>query len=167
MNIFGWLNPALALLAASAGAVVLHGIFRAALSGRATLRFFRWSLIASIAGLMPLSRHLAPIQKISILCVYCSGAAIIAWLRFGLQGRSRGIFALCVTAVLYSDLVFVFTRLFRDAPLFTAPLRQPLPFFQFAQIVFATAFIGLGILVVRKCRTDQATASTIVRVRPT
>ena len=152
MNIFGWVNLAFGLLAASAGVIVLRGVLHTKLSRASTVRFLRWSLVASLAGLMPLTRRLTPVQQICILSVYCSGAAIIAWLKFDLRGRARRIFAVSVTAVLYFDLVFVFTHIFRNPPLFTARLARPLPFFQLAQILFAVAFGVLGILAVRACR---------------
>lgn len=156
VKLFGWIHLAFGLLAAGAGVIVLRGVFQRTLSSASTVRFLRWSLIASLAGLLPLSRHLAPVQQICILSVYWSAAAIVAWLKFGLVGRSRWIFALSVTGILYFDLVFVATRLFRNPPLFTAPLANPLPFFQFVQILFAAAFIVLGILAVSKCRIEPA-----------
>lgn len=156
MILFGWINLAFGLLAAFAGVIVLRGVFKRTLSSASTVRFLRWSLVASLAGLMPMTRHLTPVQQTCIVSVYCSGAAIIAWLKFGLVGRSRRVFALSVTGVLYFDLIFVATRLFRNPPLFTAPLANPLALFQFAQILFAAAFIVLGILAVRKCRIEPA-----------
>ena len=154
MNLFGWINLAFGLLAALAGLIVLRGVFRRTLSSASTVRFLRWSLVASLAGLMPLTRHLMPVQQTCMASVYCTGTAIIAWLKFGLVGRSRRIFAVCVTGILYFDMVFVATRLFRNPPLFTAPLANPLPLFQVAEILFAAAFIVLGILAVRKCRIE-------------
>jgi hypothetical protein len=154
MNLFGWINLAFGLLAAFAGVIVVRGVFERKLSSAPTVRFLRWSLVASLAGLMPLSRHLTPVQQICMASVYCSGAAIIAWLKFSLVGSSRRIFALSITGILYFDVVFVATRLFRNPPLFTAPLANPLPFFQFVQILFTAAFTVLGILAARKCRIE-------------
>jgi hypothetical protein len=155
-NIFGWINLAFGLVAAAVGVVVLHGVFHRHLSSASTVRFLRWSLFASVAGLLPLTRHLAAVQLICMLSVYCSAAAIVAWLKFGLVGHSRQIFAFSVTTILYFDVIFVATRLFRTPPLFTAPLANPLPFFQLVQILFAAAFVVLGILAVRKCRIEPA-----------
>ena len=140
MNLFGWINLAFGLLAAFVGVIVLRGVFKRTLSSASTVRFLRWSLVASLAGLMPLTHHLSPVQQTCMVSVYCSGAAIIAWLKFDLVGRSRRIFALSVTAVLYFDIVFVATRIFRNPPLFTARLAQPLPFFQFVQIFVRSGF---------------------------
>jgi hypothetical protein len=100
-----------------------------------------------------------------MLSVYCSAAAIVAWLKFGLLGRSRRIFVLSVTAILYFDIVLVATRIFRNPPLFTVPIAQPLPFLQVVQIVFAAAFIGLGILAVRKCRIEPARVPALGKFR--
>jgi hypothetical protein len=167
LNFFGWMNLAFGFLAALAGAIVLRGIFHRKLSSASTVRFLRWSLFASLAGLMPLTRHLTPVQQICMVSVYCSGAAIVAWLRFGLVGRSRWIFALSVTAVLYLDIVFVATRIFRNPPLLTARLAQPLPFFQIVQILFAAAFIVLGVLALKKCRIEPAKVPGLGKFRHT
>ena len=153
MNILGWVNLAFGALAAIAGVIALRGVFHTSLSSKSAGRFLLWSLIACIAGLMPLTRHLTPVQQTCMISVYCSAAAIVAWLKFGLLGHSRLIFAVAVTAVLYFDLVFVFTRILGNPPLFTTPLAQPLPLFQCAQILFAAGFLVLGILAARKCRT--------------
>lgn len=156
MSIFGLINLAFGFLAGLAGVNVLRGVFRRSLSSASTVRFLMWSLVASLAGLLPLTRHLTPLHRICILSVYCSGAAIVAWLRFGLLRHSRRIFAVSVTTVLYFDVAFVATRIFRNPPLFTAPIAQPLPFFQLVQFLFAAAFIVLGILAVRKCGIEPA-----------
>src|ERR1700676_4725271 len=115
MDPFGWINVALGLLAAVAGVIVLCGMFQRRLSCASTVRFLRWSLIASLAGPLPLTHHLTPVQQICILSGYCAGAAIVAWLKFGLLGRWRTIFALSVTAVLYFDCAFLSIRIFRTS----------------------------------------------------
>jgi len=145
----------------------LRGVFRSPLRSAPTARFLMWSLVASLAGLMPLTRHLTPVQQISILAVYCSGAAIVAWLKFDLVGRSRRIFALSVTAVLYFDVVFVSARIFRNPPMLTTPITQPLSSFRLVQILFAAAFIVLGVLAVRKCRIEPDRVPALGKIRHT
>ena len=156
MKVFGWINFAFGLFAALVGVFVLRGMFHRRLSSASTVRFLRSSLIASLAGLMPLTRHLTPAQKISILSVYCSGVAIVAWLIFGLLGRWRRIFVLSVTAVLYFDFAFLSIRVFRNSLLFTPLTAQPFSFFQLVRILFAAGFIVLGILAVRSCQIEPA-----------
>ena len=156
MNVFGWISVAFGIFAALVGVSVLRGVFHRRLSSASTVRFLRWSLIASLAGLMPLTRHLTPVQQISILSVYCSGAAILAWHKFGLLGRWRRIFALSVTAVLYFDFAVVFAGLFRKSLLFIPAIADSFSSFQLVQFVFAAVFIVLGVMAVRKCRIEPA-----------
>ena len=167
LNFFGWMNLAIGILAAIAGVAVFRGVFRRSLSAASAVRFLKWSLFAGVAGLMPLSRHLAPLQQICMVSVYCSGAAIVAWLKFGLVGRSRSIFALSLTSVLYFDIVSVFTQLFRTPSLSTMRLMQPQPFFQFVQFLFAAAFIVLGVLAMRKFRIEPDRMSVLGKFRHT
>jgi hypothetical protein len=161
MQIFGWINLAFGLLSALAGVIVLRGVFRRTLSSASAIRFLRWSLFASLAGLMPLTHHLTPIQQICMFSVYCSGIAVIAWLKFGLIGQWRRIFALAVTAVLYVDITLVFIRLFRSSPLFIASIAPSFPSFQLVQSILLAAFIVLGIVAVRKCGVEPARLATI------
>ena len=167
MNIFGWINLASGIGGAIAGVIVLRGVFHRPLSSASTNRFFTWSLVASLAGLLPLTAHLTPVQETCILSVYCSTAAIVAWLKFGLAGRSRPIFAVAATAVLYFDFVFVLTWIFRRPPLLIAPIEQPFSTFRLLQILFAAAFIVLAILAVRKCRIEPTRVSRLATPRHT
>jgi hypothetical protein len=161
MNIFGWINVAFGLFAARAGVIVLRGVFHRRLSSASTVRFLSCSLIASLAGLIPLTRHLTPVQQICILSGYCSGAALIAWRKFGLLGRWRGIFVLSITAILYFDFAFVSTGVFRNSLPFTPSAAPSFSFFQLIQFLFAAAFIVLGILAVRSCRIESANLPTL------
>jgi hypothetical protein len=156
INFFRWANLVLGVFAAGVGVFVLRGVFHNRLSRASAVRFLRFSLLASLAGLMPLARHITPVQSICMASVYCSAAAIVAWFKFGLLGRSRRVFAIAVTAVLYFDCVFVFTWLFGNPPLFTVRLAQPLAFLQYLQILFAASFLVLGALAAKMCPLDSA-----------
>jgi hypothetical protein len=167
LNIFGCINLTFGLLGAVAGVIVLRGVFHRPLSSGSTVRFLMGSLFASLAGLMPLTRHVTPVQLICMLSVYCSAAATVAWLKFGLARHWRQIFTLCLTAILYFDIIFVATRLFKTPPLLTAPLTKPLASFQLAQILFAGAFIVLGILAARKCPNGPASVTSLGKLSHT
>ena len=162
-NMFEWISIGFGVLAAVAGVLVLRGVFQKALSSASTVRFFRWSLVASFAGLIPLSHHLTLVQQICMLSVYCSAAAIVAWLRFGLLGHSRQIFVVAVTAVLYFDIACLATRLFRNPPLLPTVITQPPSLFQLIQVFFAVTFIVLGILAVRKCGIEPSHGKLTLR----
>jgi hypothetical protein len=164
-NLFGWINVTFGLLAAVGGVIVLHGVFHKPLSQGSTVRFLIGSLLASLAGLMPMTRHITPVQQICMLSIYCSALATVAWLRFGLAGHWRRIFTLCVTAVLYFDIVFVSTSLFKNPPLLTTPLAKPLSWFQVAQILFAAAFMVLGIQASRSL-IEPASVPSLGKLRP-
>ena len=69
MKIVEWIQVVLGLLAIVSGAIVLRGVLSVALSGHRVVRFLECSLVASLAGLLPLTRHLSPIQGICMLSV--------------------------------------------------------------------------------------------------
>src|SRR5208282_5751839 len=101
MTTFGWIHILLGLLAIGSGAIVLHGVLKVELSRNRVTQFLRYSLVASVAGLLPLTPHLSPIQGICMLSVYCAGAVVLAWRKFRLAGLWRPVFAFFLVAVLY------------------------------------------------------------------
>jgi hypothetical protein len=155
MKIDGWIHVLLGLLAIGSGAIVLHGVLKVKLSGNRVVRFLRYSLIASVAGLLPLTPHLSPIQGICMLSVYCAGAAVLAWRKFRLAGLWRTVFSLSIVAVLYLNVVSVSIRLFEHSVLFAKVSMESGPPFEVAQFLFASVFAVLGVLAVSKCHTQQ------------
>jgi hypothetical protein len=141
MRIFGWIQVALGFLAIGSGAVVLRGLLRVTLSGHRVVRFLECSLIASLACLLPLTRHMLPIQGICMLSVYCAGVVVLAWHKFHLAGPWRAIFAFSIVAVLYLDVVSVSIQLFNH--------------FAIAQLSLASAFVVLGVLSVRHAQQTR------------
>jgi hypothetical protein len=151
MSILIWINLAFGVLALGYGAVVLRGVLKGTLRSKWPMRFLACSLLASLGGLVPLTRHLGPIQGICMLLVYCCGAAIAAWLRFHLSGFWRPAFAFSVTAVLYLDLVFTSMQLFNHLQISAIALAVHFSAFQVLQFLFAVLFAVLGLLAVKKC----------------
>jgi hypothetical protein len=156
MKILGWIHVLLGLLAIGSGAIVLRGVLRVALSGNRVVRFLEYSLIASLAGLLPLTSHLSPIQGICMLSVYCSGAVVLAWRKFHLAGLWRPVFAFFVVAVLYLNVVSVSIRLFAFSALFAMSPAESVSRFEIAQFCFASVFALLGMRAVRKCHAQRA-----------
>jgi len=113
MTILGWIQVLFGLLAIGSGALVLHGILKVELPTNRVVRFLRYSLIASVAGLLPLTPHFSPIQGICVLSVYCAGVVVLAWLKFRLVGLWRSVFAFSMVGVLYLNVAFVSIRMFR------------------------------------------------------
>ena len=151
MKIDWWIHVLLGLLAIGSGAIVLHGVLKVRLSGNRVVRFLRYSLIASVAGLLPLTPHLSPIQGICMLSVYCAGAAVLAWRKFRLAGLWRSVFSLSVVAVLYLNVVSMSIRLFNYYPLFSMESMDYGSRFAIAQFFLASVFAVLGVLAVRVC----------------
>jgi hypothetical protein len=155
MKILWWIHVVLGLLAIGSGAIVLRGVLKVTLSGDRVVRFLRYSLIASLAGLLPLTSHLSPIQGICMTSVYCSGVVVLAWRKFRLAGLWRPVFAFFIVAVLYLSIVFVSMRLFVLSALFTMPPTKSSALFEIAQLFFASVFAALGVLAVRMCHAQQ------------
>ena len=156
MRIIEWIQVLLDLLAIGSGAMVMRGILRVALSGHRVVRFLECSLIASAAGFLPLTPHLAPIQGICMLSVYCSGVVVLAWRKFFLAGLWRPVFAFSLVAVLYLDVVSVSILLFRHNPLFAMASSESSSCFGIAQLFFASVFTVLGVLAVKMCHVQRA-----------
>jgi len=154
MNVLFWINFAFGVLAVGYGAIVLRGVLRGTLRYKWPTRFLACSLLASLAGLLPFTFRLAPMQQICMLTVYCSAVAITAWLKFHLFGIWRAVFAFSVTAVLYLDVLSGSVQLFTNSRLFTTTLAGPFSALQVLQFVFTVLFGVLGVLVVRKCHVE-------------
>lgn len=155
MKILGWIQVVLGLLAIGSGTIVLRGILRVALSCNRVVWFLRYSLSASVAGLLPLTRQLSLIQGICMLSVYCAGAAVLAWRKFHLAGLWRPVFAFFIVAVLYLNVVSVSLLLFKHSPLLAMALTESVSRFEIAQFFFASVFAVLGVLAVRMCHAQQ------------
>jgi hypothetical protein len=156
MKMLGWIHVVLGLLAIGSGAIVMRGILRVALSGDRVVRFLRYSLLASLTGLLPLPPQLSPIQVICMLSVYCSGAVVLAWRKFHLAGLWRPVFAFFIVAVLYLNIVSVAMRLFEHSALFAMASTASGQILEIAQFLFASVFTVLGVLAVRMCHAQRA-----------
>lgn len=155
MKILGWIQVVLGLLAIGSGAIVLRGVLSVALSSNRVVWFLRCSLIAALAGLLPLARLLSPTQEICMLSVYCSGAVVLSWRKFHLAGLWRPVFAFLILAVLYLNVVFVSIRLFTYAVWFAMSSSESVFRFEIAQFCFASVFAVLGVMAVRMCHAQR------------
>jgi hypothetical protein len=155
MSILGWIQVVLGLLAIGSGAIVLRGVLRVAPSGSRVVRFLEYSLTASLVGLLPLTGHLSPIQKICMLSVYCSGAIVLAWRRFHLAGLWRPVFAFMIVAVLYLNVDSVAIQLFNHLPFSAMAATNAGSHFRIVQFFLASVFAVLGVLAVKRCHAQR------------
>jgi hypothetical protein len=151
MNLPIWINTAFGVPATCYGVIVMRGVLKGTLRRKWPAIFLACSLLACVAGLLPLAGHLAPIQDICMLSVYCSAAAITAWLKFHLFGVWRPVFAFSITAVLYLDVVTGSMELLKIARIFSNALAVPSPAFHILQVLLALALAVLALIAVRKC----------------
>jgi len=166
MRILVSISICFGLLAIGYGAIVLRGILRRSLDREWVVKFLRWSLLASIAGLLPPVRHLAAIQGVCMLSVYCSGIAILALLRFRLAGIWRPVFALLMTTVLYLNTVSTSIQMFKHSALLMASSIASSPCFEITQASLAVTFAVLSVLAVRSCHAERSSyhqGGTVVR----
>jgi hypothetical protein len=93
------------LLAVGFGAKVLFWLLSGEVLHNSSVYFLRSVLAASIIGLFLTSPHFPTTQAVSMLSVYVSGLAILAWRKFHLMGTWYAIFALSITVILYLSVV--------------------------------------------------------------
>ena len=156
MNILGGIQVAFGLLAVGCGVMVMRGVLRVALSGKRARRFLRYSLFASLAGLLPLSHHLSLNQAICMVSVYCTGVVVLACLKFHLAGIWRTVFAFSITVVLYLNVVSLLVQLFNHSPIFATAASGTYSVVEITQSLLAAFFVVLEVLVVRSSQAKPA-----------
>jgi hypothetical protein len=155
-NVFNLVYVLCDLLAVGFGAKVLFWLLSGELLHNSTVFFLRSVLAASIIGLFLPSHHLPKTHAVSMLSVYVSGVAILAWKRFHLVGAWYSIFALSTTVILYfSVLVAIAQPLLASSPFAVlVPLRSK-SCLALTQYFVMALFAGLAILAVKGRAKNQ------------
>jgi hypothetical protein len=164
MNILGGIQVVFGLLAVGYGVIVMRGVLRISLSGERARRFLRYSLIASVAGLLPLSHHLSLNQGICMLSVYSSAVVVLACLKFHLAGLWRTVFAFSITVVLYLNVVSLLIQLFNRPHFFATATSGAYSVLEITQFLLAAFFAVLEVLAVRKCHVEPARSPERLKV---
>ena len=106
-----------------------------------------------MTGLLFPFHHLTETQAASMLSVYASGSAILAWRRFQLSGVWSSVFAVGTDIVLYVNVFFAMVQSFKLIPQLKtlAPTLNEPPFLitTFAMMLF---FVVYGIIAVKRFR---------------
>jgi hypothetical protein len=155
MKILEWIQVLFGLLAIGSGSIVLHGVLKVELSRNRVARFLRYSLIASVVGFVPLTPHMAPIQGICMVSVYCAGAVVLAWRKFRLAGLWRPVFAFFTVGLLYLNVASVSIRLFRYFSELIMASAESGSLFGITEFAFASVFAVLAVLAVRTCHPQR------------
>jgi len=156
LNILTFIHIVLSLIAICAGTKVLFGLLAGKLAEKWTVFFFRFSLAASVAGLLLSVHHFSLTQWLAMASVYVSGAAILGWRKFHLAGAWRAICAFSTTIVLSLNILLLTTQAFEHVPVLRA-LAPTLsePTFLASQLLEAAFFVALGVVAVRRFSDRQ------------
>jgi len=155
MKLVEWIQVVVGLFAIGTGAMVVRGILRIALNSNRVVRFLDYSLIASVAGLMPLTHRLSATQGICMVTVYCAAVVFLAWRKFHLAGVWRPVFAFSMVAVLYLNVVSLSVQLFDHSPLSSTAATEHGIHLGVVQLCITLAFAALGALAVQRCHAPQ------------
>jgi hypothetical protein len=154
LSILTFIHLAFCLLAIGAGIKVMSGLFAGALIEKWAVAFFRCALAASVTGLLFSFRHLSYSHWIAMSSVYVSGAAILAWRKFHLDGIWRSICAFCIPIVLSLNILLVTAQAFKLIPaLRILSPTQSEPVFLVSQISVLILFAVLGAISAKRFRS--------------
>jgi hypothetical protein len=157
MRILRFVYAVCDLLAIGAGTKVLFGLLTGELIEKRAVLFLRCTLAASVIGLFFPFDDFALVQRCSMLAVYVSGVAILAWRKFHLSGVWHSIFALTITTVLYLNVVVAIDQVFEQMFRFTrlAPAQFELTS-RATQCVVMVLFAVIGIVAVKRFHSRGA-----------
>jgi energy-converting hydrogenase Eha subunit C len=136
----------------------LVGLLNRELLYKWTTLFLEYTVATGVTGLLFSIHHFMPVQKLSMLSVYASGIAVLAWRKFHLVGIWRSIFAFTTTFVLYLSVVVAINQAFELTLQFTAlATRQAVLTFLFTQLLVTVLFVVIGILAVKRFHSSRST----------
>jgi hypothetical protein len=143
------------LLAVGFGAKVLFWLLSGELLHTSAFFFLRCVLAASIIGLFLPSHHFPTTHAVSMLSVYVSGVAILAWKKFLLVGTWYSIFALSTTVILYLSVLVAIAQAIRASSPFSVlvPVHSNSTL-ALSQYIVMALFAGLAILAVKSRAND-------------
>lgn len=154
------------LISIGFGAMVLFGLLSGKLLDKWATLFLRYTLVMSIAGLLFSLHDSTFVQRYSMLTVYVSGTAILAWRKFHLSGIWRSIFALTITIVLYLNVVVAIDQAF-DQILRFAGLTPPQSELttRATQFIVMLLFAMIGIFAVQRFQDKSANSVRSQKIR--
>ena len=151
MSILGFVYAVCDLFAIGAGTIVLFGLFNGELIDKWAALFLKCALATSVTGLLFPLHDFTLVESFSMLSVYASGMAILAWRKFHLSGVWCSTFALTITIVLYLNVVVAIDQVFEQMSRFTglAPAQSELTS-RATQILVMLLFAVIGIVAVKR-----------------
>jgi hypothetical protein len=136
----------------------MFGLLSGVLRDKYAVLFLKVILVTSVLGLLvPFPRRfITEREAISMLTVYASGIAILAWYRYRLAAFWGSIFALSFTITLYFSVLAVIAQVSRHMSLYTAlaPAQFKSPFFV-THVAVMLIFVVLGVVAERRSRSKM------------
>jgi hypothetical protein len=165
LSILTFYHVVFALIAIVSGVVVLFGLLTQELLQEWAVHFLRSSLAASITGLLFPFHQLPPTHWNSMLSVYLSGAAILAWRKFQLAGVWSSVFAMSTSIVLYLNVLAVMIQVFKHMPslIVLAPTLSESRFLVM-ELVVMIPFAMYGIVAAKRFRYEPLPSSLTIKV---
>jgi hypothetical protein len=157
MSILRFVYTVCDLVAIGAGTRVLFGLLTGELIDKWAVRFLRSTIAASVIGLLLSLHDFTVVQGCSMLAVYASGVAILAWRKFHLSGVWHSIFALTITTVLYLNVVVAIDQVFEQMFRFTRLAAAQFELTSWATQCFVMVlFAVIGIVAVKRFHSRGA-----------
>ena len=154
------------LISIGTGVAVLFGLIAGQLLHDCTVFFLRFALATSVAGLL-FPWNNVPSWKISMLSIYLSGLAVIAWRKFHLARAWRPMFVLSITIVLYLSCLVAIAQFFEYITAFTAlaasTTRQAS---LVARLLVTVLFVMLGTRAIRGFGHDPSQSNLAFKSPP-
>jgi hypothetical protein len=148
------------------GIVVLFGLLTGDLLDRWATHFLRYTLATSITGLLFPLHDFPLVQRCSMLAVYMSGMAILAWRKFHLSGIWHSIFPFTISIVFYLNVVVLIDHALDQVFRFTGltPPQSELTS-RTTQFLVMLLFAVIGIVAVKRFQDRAAGSVRSKRIR--
>ena len=148
------------LISIGTGVIALFGLLTGELLDKWATLFLRYTLAMSITGLLFSLHDFTFVQRYSMLTVYASGTAILAWRKFHLSGLWRSIFALTMTIVLYLNVVVAIDLAFEQL----TPVQHELTS-RATQFIVMLLFAVIGIFAVKRFQDRRVNSVRSQKIR--
>jgi hypothetical protein len=163
---FTTLHVVLSLIGIATGLVVAAGMFASRrLAGWAAV-FLGTTILTSVTGyFFPVDRIL-PSHIVGAISLVVLAIATVAFYRYRLDGRSRGLYVITALIALYLNVFVLIVQSFLKVPALKALApTQSEPPFVVAQGLALLAFVAIGIGALRSFHPTTADPETLARIK--
>jgi len=157
LGIVRFIHVVCALTGIGSGGAVLFGMLIGQFPRRWAAVFLKCVLVTSVSGLLLPHHSFLITDRVSILIIYLSALAIVAWRRYDLSGIWAPVFAMSMNIAVGLEILIAVAHLFRYSRFFEAlsPTR-PGAIFCIVELIAALPFTGFGVLIVKRYRIRRS-----------